>query len=163
MRSIVVVLGAVLAVGAPPALGGEEPAGKHCVGAEEARAHATGEGAPPKFSWAFYAHTYTLDASLDGMDGKTLPVSIEEICDVPKPLAKQAARLAGNDGIALLSARTRVSMDGQNLQGNAALTALDGADTALLRVRLAPQSQWGEDEDGDKVPTFLARRITITD
>ena len=54
-------------------------------------------------------------------------------------------------------------MDGQSLQGDAALTALDGADTALLTVRLAPQRQWGEDEDGDKVPTFLARRITITD
>jgi hypothetical protein len=28
---------------------------------------------------------------------------------------------------------------------------------------LAPQSNWGEGEDGDKVPTFTARRITVTD
>jgi hypothetical protein len=45
----------------------------------------------------------------------------------------------------------------------AAVTALDGADTAVLRVRLAPRRTWGENEDGGKVPTFTARRITITD
>jgi hypothetical protein len=56
-----------------------------------------------------------------------------------------------------------VWLDGTTLEGTAALTALDGADTAVLRVRMAPRRSWGEDEDGDMVPTFTARRITITD
>ena len=90
-------------------------------------------------------------------------MSIEEVCDVPKALTKQAGQLAGTDGIALLSARTSVWLDRTPLQGSAAVSALDGADTAVLRVRLAPRRRWSEDEDGDKVPTFATRRITITD
>jgi hypothetical protein len=144
------------------ASGSDQPAAKRCVSAEEAKAHAAGD-APPKFTSAFYARTFTLNASLDGMDGMQLPISIEEVCDIPKSLAKQAVQLAGTDGIALLSTRTSVWLDGKRLQGTAALTALDGADTAVLRVRLAPQRRWGESEDGSKVPTFTARRITITD
>jgi hypothetical protein len=38
-----------------------------------------------------------------------------------------------------------------------------GAGIVDLRVRLTPRRTWGEDEDGGKVPTFTARRITITD
>jgi hypothetical protein len=56
-----------------------------------------------------------------------------------------------------------VWLDRTPLEGDAAVAALDGPDTALLRVRLARQRRWSEDEDGDKVPTFTARRITITD
>jgi hypothetical protein len=154
---------AALAVALPArASAGDQPSGKRCVTAEEAVVHAAGDD-PPKFTSAFSAHTFTLNASLDGMDGTQLPISIEEVCDIPKSLAKQAVQLAGTDGIALLSTRTSVWLDGQSLQGEAALTALDGADTAVLRVRLAPQRRWGEDEDGGKVPTFTARRITITD
>ena len=67
------------------------------------------------------------------------------------------------DGIALLSTRTTVWLDGQALQGDAAATALAGADTAILRVSLAPQGRWSGDEHGDMVATFIARRITITD
>jgi hypothetical protein len=144
------------------ASGSDQPAGKKCVTAEEAKAHAAGD-APPKFTSVFYARTFTLNASLDGMDGTQLPISIEEVCDIPKSLAKQAVQLAGTDGIALLSTRTSVWLDGQLLRGDAAVTALDGADTAVLRVRLAPQRRWGESEDGSKVPTFTTRRITITD
>ena len=158
------------AAAAPPvtASGSDQPSAKRCVGAEEATARAADdgnedEGAAPKFSSAFYTRTLTLDASLDGLDGKQLPMSIEEVCDVPKALTKQAAQLAGTDGIALLSTSTTVWLDRKVLQGDAATTALDGADTAVLRVHLAPQRRWGEDEDGDKVPTFTARRITITD
>jgi hypothetical protein len=144
---------------------GEHPAAKRCVGAEEASARDgdEDEGAPPKFSSGFYTRTFTLDASLDGLDGKQLPISIEEVCDVPKALTNQAAELAGTDGIALLSAPTSVWADETPLQGDAAVAALDGADTAVLRVRLAPRRRWAEDEDGDEVPTFTARRITITD
>jgi hypothetical protein len=161
-------LPAAAAVTPAVADGSDHPAANRCVGAEEASARAADDGnedeaAPPRFSSAFYARTFTLDASLDGLDGKDLPISIEEVCDVPKALAKQAGQLAGTDGIALLSARTRVWLDRTPLQGDAAVAALDGADTAALRVRLAPRRRWGEDEDGDKVPTFTARRITITD
>jgi hypothetical protein len=149
------------------ALGVSAPASasRNCVAAEEAVAHKSGsdEDGPPSFTPAFYARTLTLNASLDGLDGKQLPVSIEEVCSVPKSLRKQAMQLAGGDGIALISTKTSVWEGSTHLRGGAALTAVDGADTALLRVRLAPQSQWGEDEDGNAVATFIAKRILITD
>lgn len=166
------VLALLLALGHPPAAisGTDPPAGKKCVAAEEASARAAGdsggenEGAPPKFSPAFYARTFTLDVSLDGIDGgKELPISIEEICDVPKALRKQAVQLAGADGIALLLPKTSYWQGETQLEGEAATSALDGADTAVLRVRLARPKAWGEDEDGGKVATFRTRRIEITD
>jgi hypothetical protein len=155
------------------ARGSDQPAAKDCVSAEEAGAHVAGndneaggggeEGAAPTFTAAFYARTFTLDASLDGTDGKQLPISIEEVCDIPKSLGEQALQLAGADGVALVSTHTRVWLDRKRLEGRAAATALDGADTAVLRVRLAPQRRWSEDEDGNTVVTFTTRRITITD
>ncbi|MFL5826118.1 MAG: hypothetical protein ACJ76V_06305 [Thermoleophilaceae bacterium] len=145
--------------------GSDQPAGKKCVAAEEARARSAGGdgGAPPKFSAAFYRHTFTINSSLDGLDGKDLPLAIEEICDVPRSLKKQAVQLAGTDGIARLLTRTSVWLGKTHLRGAAATNAVAGADTALLRARLAPPSSWGEDEDGNKLPTFQALRITITD
>jgi hypothetical protein len=169
MRTIVVVMLAAMATAVTPARASEESRGANCISAEEAVGHGAGDGqgadedAAPKFSSAFYARTFTLDASLDGIDGKYLPVSIEDVCDVPKALAKQAVQLAGTDGAVLVTAHTRVWMDGQRVQGAAAITALDSADTAVLRVRLAPERRWGADEDGDRIPTFVARRIAITD
>jgi hypothetical protein len=147
------------------ASGSDQPAAKRCVTAEEAAARTAGEDedAPPKFTRAFYAHTFTLDASLDGLDGTQLPISIEEVCGVPRKLKSQAAQLAGGDGIALIATGTQVWQDGTRLSGEAATTALDGADTALLRVRLTRPRRWREDEDGTKVATFRTRRVTITD
>jgi hypothetical protein len=148
------------------ASGSDQPAGKNCVAAEEALAHVSGdsgEAAPPKFTAAFYARVFTLDVSLDGADGKELPISIEEVCSVPKALKRQAAQLAGNDGVALLLQRTAIWEGKTLLTGEAAATALDGADTAELRVRLVRPRKWREDEDGNPVPTFRTRRIQITD
>jgi hypothetical protein len=142
------------------------------VGDEGASARAAGdpggggeddEDAPPKFSAAFYKLTFTLDVSVDGMDGTELPISIEDVCDIAKRRAKEAAQLAGADGVALLLPRTAVWQGKTRLTGTAAAAALDGADTATLRVRLAPRRSWHEDEDGDPVATFSTRRITITD
>ncbi len=166
---VLVVLAAVMAWPALPAhAGSDQPAGADCVGeegedAEEARVTGGDEDGPPRFSAAFYGLTITLDASLDGLEGRTLPLAVEEVCDVPKALAHEAAQLAGADGIALVRATTTVRLDGKRLHGKAATAALGDADTAVLRVRPAPRRSWGEDEDGGKVPTFMARRITITD
>ena len=135
---------------------------KRCVGAEEARVAGEDEG-PPKFTAAFYRHMITLEASLDGADGKELPVSIEQVCDVPKRLAREARQLAGSDGIALLLTRTTVVQDGEILTGDDASAAIDGADTAALRVRLKRPPSWREDEDGNAIPTFRAGRVEITD
>lgn len=148
------------------ASGSDQPAGKNCVAAEEARVRASGdsgEEAPPKFTAAFYARLFTLDVSLDGADGRELPVSIEEVCNVPKRLRKQAAQLAGADGVALLLGRTTVWQGPTLLTGEPASTAVDGADTALLRVRLVRPGKWREDEDGNRIPTFRTGRIQITD
>jgi hypothetical protein len=152
------------------ASGTDQPAGENCVGeVEDARAHAAGdsggeeEGAPPKLSPAFYRHAVTLEVSADGLDGEELPISIEEVCDVPKARAKDAAQLAGSDGVALRLPRTTVYEDGALLIGPAATAVVDGADTAVVRGRLARPSAWREDEDGSRIPTFRAGRIEVTD
>ncbi len=167
---VLVVFAAVTTWPALPAYAGsDEPAGANCVGeeegedAEEARVTGGEEDRPPRFSAAFYGRTITLDASLDGFEGRALPLAVEEVCDVPKTLAHEAAQLAGADGIALLRATTIVRLHGKRLQGKAATAALGDADTAVLRVRLAPPRSWRADEEGGRVPTFSARRIKITD
>jgi hypothetical protein len=153
----------------PAAVASDEgPSGSHCVEAEEAAARAADdededEDAAPRFTPAFYAQMFTIDASLDGLERRRLPVAIEEVCDVPAPFAQQAAKLAGADGVALVSKATAVWRDRKLLHGTAATRALSGADTAVLRVRLAPLRRWSRDEDGEKVPTFRSRRIVVTD
>ena len=149
------------------ASGTDQPAGKNCVSAEEARVHAAGdsgeEGTAPTFTAAFYKRLLLLDVSLDGADGSELPISIEEVCSVPRRLRKQAAQLAGGDGVALLLPRTSVWQGTTQLSGESATTAIDGADTAILRVRLVRPPRWREDEDGNPVPTFRTGRIQVTD
>ena len=166
MAASALAAAAALAVGAG-AVPSSAGAAKNCVGAEEASAHAAGdsgeEGAPPRFTARFHKRLLTLEVSLDGADRAELPISIEEVCNVPKRLHKQAAQLAGNDGVALLRPRTTVWQDGIQLIGDEAATAVDGADTASIRARLKRPTAWRADEDGDPVPTFRAGRIDITD
>jgi hypothetical protein len=154
----------IASTAAPMSARAGEPPAKGCVGAEEAGAHAAGDDdAPPKFSRAMFRRRFTLEVSLDGADGRELPISIEAVCGLPKRRAKQAAALAGNDGIALLLPRTQIWLDGTRLSGTEAPTAIDGADTAILRVRLVRPRAWEEDEDGERIPTFRTGRIDITD
>jgi len=145
-----------------------------CVGSPEDKLWHAGEhhsgigplgtdGGPPTFSPGFYAITITLKASADGLEGNQLPISIEEVCDVPDSLRNQAAQLAGGEGVAIVGDDTQVFQGGQLLQGQAATMALAGADTVNLRARLKHRSTWVQDEDGNPVPTFAASRITITD
>ena len=157
---------ALLAVAnaAPARAGSDNPAGKHCVVAEEASIRPAGDsGGEMRFSPAFYKRMYTVDVSLDGADGKELPISIETVCDVPKARKKEAAQLAGSDGVARVLARTQIWEGDTLLTGTQAITALDGADTASMRVRLTQPGTWSEDEDGNPIPTFRAGRIEITD
>ena len=153
---------AAVAIGIGLHPGGAQAASS-CVGAEEAGVQAAGEDAPVKFTSAFYRRLLTLDVSLDGADGSELPISIEQVCDVPRRLRKQAGQLAGGDGVALLLRRTTVWQDGTQLLGKDAATAIDGADTASIRVRMQRPPSWRGDEDGNPVPTFRTGRIEITD
>jgi hypothetical protein len=168
MRRRILTAAVVLAAGVVVA-GGFQPssaaaAKTYCVGAEEARVHSSGEdGGPPRFTAAFLRRLLVLEVSLDGADGAELPISIEEVCNVPKRFRRQAAQLAGGEGVALLLARTTVWQDGSQVTGDDLAAAIDGADTASLRVRLRQPSAWGEDEDGNKVPTFRTGRAEITD
>jgi RTX calcium-binding nonapeptide repeat (4 copies) len=119
---------------------------------------------PPNFSTAFYAITTTISASADGMTGNELPISIEDVCDVPQPLAAEAAQLVGGDGVALIGPATQVfDATGQQLTGAAATTALAEADTVVLKAQLVPPAGWRLDEDGAPVPTFSVSRADITD
>src|SRR3954462_1045563 len=101
--AIVVAVLAVLGHAPPAPAGSDQPASRNCVGAKEAAARQAGsdEDGPPKFSGWFYRHSIELDAPLGGVDEKALPISIEEVCGIPRKRAKQAAQLAGTDGIAL--------------------------------------------------------------
>ena len=163
VTSGLVALGAALAVGAGLSPSSAPAAGR-CIGAEEARVHAAGQDeGPPRFTPAFYRRLLVLDVSLDGADGAELPISIEDVCNVPKRLRKQAVQLAGGEGVALLLPRTTVWNGSTEVPPANVPGALDGADTASLRVRLRQPSAWREDEDGNRVPTFRTGRITITD
>jgi len=172
VMAVVSMLGHSLpAAAAPPAAasGTDQPPGKNCVGGEEARVRAAGdsggenEGAPPKFSPSFQKRLLTLDVSMDGLDERELPISIEEVCDIPKALAKEAAQLAGADGVALLLPRTGVWQGRTLLTGDDAKVALEGADTALIRARLVRAGAWRKDEEGNRVATLRAGRIEVTD
>jgi Ca2+-binding RTX toxin-like protein len=133
---------------------------KHSVGG---RARAAGD-APPTFSDAFYATTITLNVSADEIVGDQLPISIEEVCDVPNALLGEAAQLIGGEGVALISPTTQVfDAAGQPLTGDAATTALLDADTLSLKAQLERPAQWQSDEDGEPVPTFATSRADITD
>ena len=119
---------------------------------------------PPTFSDAFYAITTTITASADGITGNELPISIEDVCDVPQSLAAEAAQLVGGDGVALISPAAQVfDATGQQLTGAAATTALAEADTVVLKAQLLPLGGWHQDEDGAPVPTFLVSRADIPD
>jgi RTX calcium-binding nonapeptide repeat (4 copies) len=119
---------------------------------------------PPTFSNAFYAITTTITASADGMTGDELPISIEDVCDVPQSLATEAAQLVGGDGVALISPATQVfDATGQPLSGAAATTALAEADTVVLAAQLVRPADWRLDEDGAPVPTFSVNRADLTD
>jgi hypothetical protein len=125
---------------------------------------AAQEDQPPTFSDPFYTVTITLNASVDGLNGDELPVSIEEVCDVPKSLESEAAQLIGGDGVALISSATKVfDSGGQQLTGDAATTALAGADSVSLRAQLERPAGWRVNEDGAPVPTFETSRADITD
>jgi RTX calcium-binding nonapeptide repeat (4 copies) len=125
---------------------------------------AAQEDAPPTFSDPFYALTITINASVDGVNGDELPVSIEEVCDVPSGLAGEAAQLIGGEGVALITSATKVfDASGQELSGDAAATALAGADSVSLKAQLMRPAQWRQDEDGQPVPTFRTSRADITD
>jgi hypothetical protein len=158
------LLAGVVAVAVALATSPAALAAKNCVEAEEASVHAAGDsGGEMEFSPAFYKRMFSIDVSLDGADGQELPISIETICNVPKPLRKEAAQLPGSDGVARVLGRTQIWQDGTLLSGTEASTALDGADTATMRVRLTKPRAWSEDEDGNAVPTFRTGRIEITD
>jgi Ca2+-binding RTX toxin-like protein len=127
-------------------------------------ARAAQEEGPPTFSDPFYAITITLNASADGLNGDELPISIEDVCDVPKRLGSEAAQLIGGEGVALISSETKVfDAGGQQLTGDAAMTALAGADTVSLKAQLQRPARWRQDEDGQPVPTFGTSRADITD
>jgi hypothetical protein len=164
--------------------GDEQPVGGPCVAAAEEALF--GDAGPPTLSPAFYAITFALDASLDGIDDDgTLPLDIDAVCGVPANLAADGAKLVQLSGVALLSPSTEIwtcagaaeeaggdgdagcsdvpAKGGTLLQGETATAALDTADTAFVGVQLVPPAGWRQDEDGEPVPTFNAYWVKITD
>ena len=154
-------LGLVVAgcLSAAPAHAGDATPG--CLTANEAFA-AGGDGAPPSYSEGFYHQTFVLDVSTDGFAKRDLTISIEDVCKVPKGYEKEAVQLAGVDGVAVISSRTRVYKGKRLLKGANRRAQIDGADTMSLTVHLARPNHWRSGEDG-KVPTFSTRRADITD
>ena len=82
----------------------------------------------------------------------------------PRGWASEAAQLIGGEGVALISPATTVfDAGGQQLTGDAATTALAGADSVSLKAQLMRPAGWRQDEDGQPVPTFETSRADITD
>jgi Ca2+-binding RTX toxin-like protein len=121
------------------------------------------DGGPPRFSDAFYGLTITLNGSVDGLDDNRLPISIEQVCDVPTNLRSQAVQLAGGDGAAIVSASTKVIQGGEQLQGQAAEAALNNADAATLRARLKRPREWARGEGGTPAPRTTEAVIRAAD
>jgi hypothetical protein len=142
-------------------------AARVCVHRQEPkRISAPGPAGKAPFGPRMFRIAFKLGVSMDGFDGDDLPISIERVCNVPKRpkrLQRQAARLSGADGIARLLPTTQVFQNGTLLEGDEAHDAVGLADTANMRARLAPRNSWGQDEDGNRVPTFGALEIKITD
>jgi hypothetical protein len=174
-------------VGEQPPGGDQQPGGGPCVGASEDV--LDGDDGPPSLSPALYDITFTLDASLDGIDDDgSLPLEIEDVCGLPADLVSDGRKLVQLSGVALLSDNTEIWTCGDSeedegpesenaaecqdipekggtlLQGEEALSTLDNdADTAFAGVRLVPRASWRQDEDGEPVPTFDAYWVKITD
>ena len=140
----------------------DQPSGKNCVWEEEGGPRNL-RPASRNLRPAFYKRAMTLVASVDGLDGQELAISIEAVCDVPETLAKGAARLAGADGVALRLPRTTVWEDRALKIGPAATHLIDGADTVLVRGRLTRPGAWRQDKGGSRIATFRASRIVVTD
>ena len=147
-----------------PGPGAGGPGGRLICATPPEDARFAQEEEPPTFSDPFYALTISINASADGLTGDELPISIEEVCDVPEGLAGEAAQLVGGDGVALISPATQVfDATGLQLIGDAATTALAGADSLSLKAQLARPAAWRLDEDGAPVPTFAISRADVTD
>jgi RTX calcium-binding nonapeptide repeat (4 copies) len=142
--------------------GGEPGTGVGCA-SPPPEAKLAGDTAPT-FTDPFFAISVSINASVDEITGDELPISIEEVCNVPQQLQSEASQLIGGDGVALISPTTQVfDADGQQLTGDAATSALSGADTVTLTAQLLRPAQWRQDEDGNPVPTFATSRADITD
>ena len=108
---------------------------------------------PPVFSDAFFAITTTITASADGLTGSDLPISIEDVCDVPQSLATEAAQLVGGDGVALITPATQVfDATGVLLTGDAATAAVGEADTVVLKAQLLPPAGGDRTRTGPRCP-----------
>ena len=117
----------------------------------------------PTFSAPFYATTLTLNVSADEIVGDQLPISIEEVCDVPAALQAEAAQLVGGEGVAIIGPTTQVfDALGQQVIGDPTAALLD-ADSLSLKAQLQQPALWATDEDGAPVPTFAISRADITD
>jgi hypothetical protein len=153
-----------VAKGRGPGGGPGGPGGPLICASPPEDARIAQEDAPPTFSDPFYAITIAINASVDGVNGDELPISIEDVCEVPSGLAGEAAQLIGGEGVALMTSEMKVfDAAGQALTGDAAATALAGADSVSLKAQLLRPAQWRQDEDGQPVPTFRASRADITD
>jgi hypothetical protein len=150
----------------PPSVPGTPAGPTVCAAPPEDRAArvALDDDPPPTFSAAFFAIATTITASADGLTGDELPISIEDVCDVPQALAAEAAQLVGGDGVAIISPTTQVfDATGVQLTGAAATTAVAEADTVVIKAQLLPLASWAQDEDGAGVPTFSVSRADIPD
>jgi hypothetical protein len=145
----------------PAARAGDSTPGCIDGSADEAVA-AGGDAGPPHFTAGFFDTFFSLDVSTDGFGRRDLAISIEAVCNVPQAYTSQAVQLAGSDGVAVISSRTRVFKGKRLLRGPRRRAELDGADTMRLKVRLWRPKHWRAGED-DSVPTFTTRRADITD
>jgi hypothetical protein len=162
-RAAHLAIATMLAASVPAAAARAGDSTPGCIdGSANQAAAAGGDAGPPRFASDFFRTTFSLDVSTDGFSRRDLAISIEAVCGVPKAYAVQAAQLAGSDGVAVITSRTRVYNGKSRVKPARRHSALDGADTMHLTVRLWHPAHWRPGED-NRVPTFTTTRAVITD
>jgi hypothetical protein len=119
-----------------------------------------GEG--PRLKRAFLNRVWRIAGSADGFDAGVLSFTADHIVGLPHRFSNQDDALIDQDARVLVGPRTRVfDADHHRLTGDAATSALDGAEDVVVAAKLLPRDKWLDDEDGTAVPTLRAKKVLV--
>jgi hypothetical protein len=117
----------------------------------------------PNLSTGFVNRIWKVEGLGNGYEAGVLDFTASRFVHIPKRYRHQDDAIVGEDSRVLVSEKTRVYDEQHHrLTGADRDAALDDADTVTVVGKVRPDAQWQTDEDGIAVPTFRAKRITIT-
>lgn len=96
----------------------------------------------------------TIRADAFGFSGGRLSATVNSVSGLPPQLrGPYSEAIVGQDAIVLVGRGVKVRGGRANL---------DDAEEVTVKGKLLRPGQWREDEDGNQVPTFRAKRVAIT-